>query len=139
MSPLSSSSSEVREAQRAKAAETAAIKKFQSSPVTVGAGTGTTTPGQGTPGRGFPFKDFNQAINDVLEGKTKIKIDKQQYKKPIGPKQFIPDTPTQLLGRAIGADIANLMELYKKYGLSNSDLLKIANDVDGESFNERKV
>ena len=129
----------VRAAERAKAAERAAVKKFQPSSVTVGAGTGTTTPGKGSQGRGIPFKDINKAINDVLEGKSKIRIDKQQYKKPIGPKQFIPDTPTQLLGRAIGADIANLMELYKKRNYSISNLVELANNEEGLSFNERKA
>ena len=123
----------VRAAERAKAAERRVLKQAQPQRVGVGAG-------KGAPGRGgMPFDDINKAINDVLEGKSKIKIDKQQYSKPIGPKQFIPDTPTQLLGKAIGSDIANLIKTYKKLGFSNSDLLKIANDIEGESFNERKA
>lgn len=130
----------VRAAERAKAAERAGVKKFQSSRVTVGAGTGATTSDKGSPGRGMPIDDINKAIDDAIKGKDpKIKITKKQYTKPAGPKQVIPDTTTQLLGRAIGSDIANLINTYKKLGLSNSDLLKIANDIDGESFNERKA
>jgi hypothetical protein len=122
----------VRAAERAKAAERRALKQLQPQRVSVGAG-------KGAPGRGIPFKDINKAINDVLEGKSKIKIDKQQYSKPIGPKQFIPDTPTQLLGKAVGADIANLKEFYKKQNFSISNLVELANDEERLSFNERKA
>ena len=123
----------VRAAERAKAAERAVIKKLQPTPV------GATT-GRGAPGRGMPVDDIKQAIDDTIKGKEpKIKITKKQYSRVAGPKQFIPDTPTQLLGRAIGNDIANLIKSYKKLGFSNSDLLRIANDIDGESFNERKA
>jgi hypothetical protein len=126
----------VRAAERAKVAERAVTKRLSETKVTAGVGAGKGAPGRG----GMPFDDINKAIDDVLKGKDpKIKITKKQYTKPVGPKQFIPDTPTQLLGRAIGSDIANLIKTYKKLGLSNSDLLKIANDIDGESFNERKA
>jgi len=123
----------VRAAERAKAAERAVIKKLQPTPVDAATGGRKA-------GRGMPVDDINKAIDDVIKGKDpKIKITKKQYSRVAGPKQFIPDTPTQLLGRAIGNDIANLIKTYKKLGFSNSDLLKIANDIDGESFNERKA
>lgn len=126
----------VRAAERAKAAERAVTKRLSETKVTADVGAGKGVSGRG----GMPIDDINKAIDDVIKGKDpKIKITKKQYTKPVGPKQVIPDTPTQLLGRAIGSDIANLIKTYKKLGLSNSDLLKIANDIDGESFNERKA
>jgi hypothetical protein len=126
----------VRAAERTKAAERAISKRLSETRVTAGVSAGKGVPGRG----GMPIDDINKAIDDVIKGKDpKIKITKKQYAKPAGPKQVIPDTPTQLLGRAIGSDIANLIKTYKKLGLSNSDLLKIANDIDGESFNERKA
>jgi hypothetical protein len=50
-----------------------------------------------------------------------------------------PTTSLQAFGQAIGGETARLKVSYKKLNLSDSDLAKIANDVDGKSFPERKA
>ena len=75
-----------------------------------------------------------------------IKALGEEYNKIRGPYSKLPEptpkgqlTVNQILGRAISGDISRLMQFYRKGNFSVSDLVRIANDIDGESFNERQA
>jgi len=50
-----------------------------------------------------------------------------------------PVSSNKILGQSFGSEIARLKKSYMKLGFSNSDLISIANDVDGKSYLERKA
>ena len=55
------------------------------------------------------------------------------------PKSVKPVASTKILGQGFGSEIARLKKSYMKLGFSNSDLITIANDIEGKSFFERKA
>jgi len=50
-----------------------------------------------------------------------------------------PVSSNKILGQSFGSEIARIKKSYMKLGLSNSDLISIANNVEGESYFERKA
>ena len=127
-------------------------KTFARNPlVTAGKGTGTGTGTgvpKGTTAAGMLADDLKNMLQGLSDDGIKALADDLKDKPPKvrGPYSELPAPPpkgqltvNQILGRAIGGDISRLMQFYRKGNFSISDLVKIANDIEGESFNERQA
>ena len=117
------------------------------TPVSAGGGAGSGSqsgvPRQ-TSASGMLRSSLLNMLDDLSDQGIRALAD--EYNKVRGPYSKLPEptpkgqlTVNQILGRAISGDISRLMQFYRKGNFSVSDLVRIANDIDGESFNERQA
>ena len=117
------------------------------TPVSAGGGAGSGSqsgvPRQ-TSASGMLRSSLLNMLDDLSDQGIRALAD--EYNKVRGPYSKLPEptpkgqlTVNQILGRAISGDISRLMQFYRKGNFSVSDLVKIANDIEGESFNERQA